>query len=165
MITTLTRSTRSTRRPLRGRPGSRPVAAARGFTLIEVMVAAAIIAILTAIAYPSYTESLRRGYRTEAQATLHDATQYMQRFLASHDRYDRQRDGTAVALPSDLTQSPRTGVARYQIVIASSSTTRYTLEARPTGASASDPCGVFVLTSLGQRNVRAGSRTVAECWR
>ncbi len=142
-----------------------PAARLRGFTLIEVMVVAAIVAILTAIAYPSYTEYLRRGYRAEAQATLHDANQYMQRFLAAHNRYDQQRDGTAVALASDLTQSPRTGVARYQIVIASASTTRYTLEARPTGASASDPCGVLVLTSLGQRNVRAASRPAAECWR
>lgn len=138
---------------------------ARGFTLIEVLVVVAIIGILTAVAYPSYVESVRRGHRTEAQAVLLDAAQYLQRFHGAHDRYDRQRDGTAISLPADISQAPRTGTARYAIVLSEVTATRYTLEARPTGPSATDSCGVFILNGLGQRNVRAGSRPVADCWR
>ena len=137
----------------------------RGFTLIEMMVVVAIIGILAAIAYPSYAEYVRRGHRTDAQAMLLDAAQYMQRFHAAHDRYDQQRDGTAVSLPAEYAQAPRSGIARYTIVLSAVSTTRYTLEAQPTGPSAGDACGVFVLNGLGQRNVRAGSRPLAECWR
>jgi len=51
----------------------------RGFTLIEVMIAVAIVGILSAIAYPSYTEYIRRGHRADARAGLLQAQQYLER--------------------------------------------------------------------------------------
>ena len=44
----------------------------RGFTLIELMIAIAVIGILSAIAYPSYTDYVRRGQLAEAFANLSD---------------------------------------------------------------------------------------------
>ena len=49
--------------------------AQRGFTLIEVMIVVAIVGILSAIAYPSYQEYVRRGHRAEARAGLLQAAQ------------------------------------------------------------------------------------------
>lgn len=52
---------------------------ARGFTLIELMIVVAIVAILAAVAYPSYRDSISKSRRAEARAQLMDAVQYMQR--------------------------------------------------------------------------------------
>ena len=51
----------------------------QGFTLIEVMIVVAIIGILSAIAYPSYAEYIRRGHRAHARAGLLQAQQWLER--------------------------------------------------------------------------------------
>ncbi|MQK16898.1 prepilin-type N-terminal cleavage/methylation domain-containing protein, partial [Escherichia coli] len=58
--------------------------AQRGFTLIELMVAVAIISILAAIAYPSYREYVNRGNRSEGQALLSDAAAAQERYYAQN---------------------------------------------------------------------------------
>ena len=50
-----------------------------GFTLIEVMIVVAIVAILSAIALPSYTEYIRRSHRADARAGLLQAQQWLER--------------------------------------------------------------------------------------
>lgn len=59
----------------------------RGFTMIELMAALAIIAILSAIAYPSYRESIRKGKRAEAQAALMQLMQQQERYYSHHNGY------------------------------------------------------------------------------
>jgi type IV pilus assembly protein PilE len=73
---------RSTRRtgPVFGR-------ALRGFTLIELLIAVLIVAILSAIAYPSFIGSVRRANRSDAQAAMMRMANNQERFFATNGTY------------------------------------------------------------------------------
>ena len=58
-----------------------------GFTLIEVMVVAMIVAILASLAYPSYREVVRKARRSEGRAALLQLMQQQERYYMSHTRY------------------------------------------------------------------------------
>src|SRR2546430_1240950 len=58
-----------------------------GFTLIELMITVVVIAILAAIAYPSYQDHLRKGRRASAQAFMVDAANRQQQYLLDARNY------------------------------------------------------------------------------
>jgi type IV pilus assembly protein PilE len=77
----------------------------RGFTLIELMIAVAIVGILVAIAYPSYTNSLIKGNRANAKAFLLTVATKQQQFLLDNRAYATKAELTAagMAVPPELT--------------------------------------------------------------
>jgi type IV pilus assembly protein PilE len=82
----------------------------RGFTLIELMVTVAIVAILTTIAYPLYLHQLVEGRRSAAEATLMDIAQREQQYILDQRQYAGGADASAVStnlnvtIPSNVTQ-------------------------------------------------------------
>lgn len=58
-----------------------PTSRASGFTLIELMIAVAVIAVLARIAFPSYMEYVKRGHRSSAQSLMLDLANREQQYL------------------------------------------------------------------------------------
>ena len=126
-----------------------------GFTLIELMITMLVIAILTAIAYPSYQEHLRKTRRAECAAVLTSTAASLERRRAVAGVYNG-------FVPSSC---PVTGEPKFYDVSISPPdySNDFTITATPRGAQASDKCGELTLTHTGQTGV--SKSTVGACWR
>jgi type IV pilus assembly protein PilE len=124
---------------------------ARGFTLIEVMVAIAIIGILAAISIPAYTSYIQRANRSDARAQLLEAAAFLQRGFSQNNVYPP-------ALPLPYAVSPASGAAKYNIGVLRTDTT-FTIAAFPIGTMASDDCATLIIDQSGARG-RATSAAI-----
>lgn len=158
------------------------IRAQQGFTLMELMITVAVVGILAAIAYPSFTEQIARSRRTEAQTILLSGQQWMERFYSENYRYDQNSAGTAITdsalFASRFSTSPVSGqgAALYTIAVSAPTRDTYTITAtRKTGTSmAADRCGDITVDSLGRRSVvnystaKFGTSTanaITYCWK
>lgn len=160
------------------RPSSKwPHAAASGFTLLELTIAVAIIAILAAIAVPSYRTYVVRTNRAAAEACLSQYASYMERFYATNLQYNRipanpgaatgtanPLVGTTPSLTLDCAGPSQTG-NNYTIIVPAASATGYTIQATPIHAQLrrDTQCGTLTLNQIGTRT-RSGTGSLAQCW-
>jgi len=140
------------------RPDRLPVAGgkARGFTLLELMIVVAVVAILTAIALPSYQQMLRKGNRADAKAVLMETAQFMERFFTTHNTY------VGAGVLSGVSPKGATGNdVKYNVGFATGqpTATTYVVRAVPTGSQTGDSCGTLTLDNTG-----AQTPTTAGCW-
>jgi type IV pilus assembly protein PilE len=129
--------------------------AQHGFTLIELMITVAIIGILTAIAYPSYTTYVQRGYRSEGIAMLTDGVARMERYYAQNNSY-AAADLAAIGITNAASQS-----GKYVISFnGATGAATYSLQVVPQGAQANDGCGTLSINQTGTK-----SPVTANCWK
>lgn len=128
-----------------------------GFTVIELMIVVAVIAILSAIALPSYSAYMARGYRAEARAALMQAAQWMERVATATGTYPSALPNTLKSVPSD-TYSIAANVDTDGLT--------FTLTATAKGRQANDRCGNYTLTNAGETGVTGatGGASASECW-
>lgn len=127
---------------------------ARGFTLVELMVVVAIVAILASVALPSYQDSVRKSRRAQAKADLVEFAQGLERFHSVNNTY------AGYVLPFAV--SPRSGgPAQYNLAVGGLAGTTFLLTATPTGAQTDDSCGALTVNQAG---VKTSVGPLANCW-
>ena len=145
-----------------------------GFTLIELMIVVAIVGILAAVAYPAYTDSVRKGKRAEARAALMDLLQQQERYLSQTNTYAIFAVGTPGALPfkaysgdNILTvSSHRLGARNCQVVGTVTPTVRDCIEvfAEPNPGVFSDPQVTSMAIDTQGRKTCTGTQ-IDRCWK
>jgi len=137
----------------------------RGFTLIELMIAVAVIAILAAVAYPSYQDSVQKTRRADGKAALEQAAALQERWFTENNTY-----ATAVANVGGATSSD----GHYTITLANTKggvscvsggyASCFLLTADATGVQNSDAkCATFTLDETGARGF-TGTGSATDCW-
>jgi type IV pilus assembly protein PilE len=135
-----------------------------GFTLVELMITVAVVAILAMIAIPNYTQYVRKGNRTDATKTLTLDAQALERCYSQTYSY--------AACPGALVGGPVASLeGKYNITIAvpdvvtpGAPAASYYISAVPIGSQAGDTeCTKFTLNTTNTQG-STGTATPVTCW-
>ena len=145
---------------------------ARGFTLIELMIAVAIVGILVKLAYPAYTQSVMKSRRATAKTAFLDLAQREERFMSTNNAYSATATpdlgyNSGSSFPINVSSG---STAYYQLSVtvvapSASGAASFTGTATRINAQTSDAvCGDYQILSSGvQSNINA-TGTPATCW-
>ncbi|RZM85227.1 prepilin-type cleavage/methylation domain-containing protein [Pseudoalteromonas rubra] len=130
----------------------------QGFTLVEMMITIAILGILASIAYPSYSEYVRRAARAEAAATLLDAANKQEQYFVDN----RQYASTLAEL--GLPTTTENDYFSLQIALGDDLNS-FVVTATATGGPLADDTECTTLT-INNLNIRGSTGTLAadRCW-
>ncbi|MEJ2652945.1 MAG: type IV pilin protein [Gammaproteobacteria bacterium] len=151
-----------------------------GITLIELVIVMALIAILAAIAYPTYTGQIRKSQRAVAKSVLLNAANRQEQYFFDNRQYadamNKLTGYTSAVSPTILfnkSSEPTTAStdALYAVSVAAVDAAAcgtapcFELQAVPQNDQANDDCGTFTITSSNVRDVSNTTGTAAsECW-
>jgi type IV pilus assembly protein PilE len=136
----------------------------RGFTLIELVVAMVIVAILAAIAIPAYSSYVRQARRTDAKTALLDLASLEERYFSVNNSYTATATSLGYsAFPATLPNNDYTIAAPTIVGATTTAAASYTLTATAIGDEAKDTqCLTFTLTSAGVQS--ATPDITSSCW-
>jgi type IV pilus assembly protein PilE len=141
----------------------------KGFTLMELLIAMLIVGILTAIAYPSYTDYVTRARRGDGQAALLNLATRMERFYSENSTYQTATIGTGTN--TDVLSISTSPEGWYSLSITGASASGYTLRATPLNSQATTDtrCQSLTINNLGAKGITTGpagvpTGSLSRCW-
>ncbi len=142
----------------------------KGFTLIEVMIVVAILAIIAAIAVPSYQRYVLEVNRKASIAYMNDLGQALERLYTNNN-------GTYGAVG---TYTLNTTTGKYGTIVSAPAKTepkgyttelvidavgqKFTIKATPANIQSKDRCGTLTIGNDGSRKAEKNSTPVAGCF-
>jgi type IV pilus assembly protein PilE len=140
-----------------------------GFTLIEILIVVAVVAILAGVAFPAYQDQIRKARRTDGQSALVGIAMAQERFRANCSRYAGALDPAESGMVCDaadgyvLPLSAESPEGWYALILEDADAARFTAIAAAQGAQAADRSGGVDcdLLTIDQE----GAKTPPECWR
>jgi type IV pilus assembly protein PilE len=141
----------------------------RGFTLLELMIVVAIVAIISAFAFPSYMEYVVNTKRTAATSALLQIADRQQQFFMDNKTYTADLTDLGLAANPLFLSDDGSSVAAgdddvvYLLTLANVTATTYTAIAAPmAGQLKRDAeCGTMTLNQAGTKDALGGGD---DCW-
>ncbi len=143
----------------------------RGFTLLELMVVVAVVAILAGFAISSYSEQIRKGKRSEAAKAISELQLGLEKYRSYCPTYadqvscrDRNADGDVI----DAGEPPYPSATSpyYTVAISGQNATDYVITATKASSFTDPKCGNFTMTyasGVGTKGISSGD--VNYCWK
>ncbi|WP_250513874.1 type IV pilin protein [Caballeronia sp. INDeC2] len=143
----------------------------KGFSLLELVIALGVAAIIATFAIPTYRTHVAKAHRLDAASALTRAVQFVETTRLAQT----SESGETLTLGAGFDRAPPSGTAAYSVAVLPESPTNggYAIEAVPVapGAMQDDACGAFVIDATGLRwNHPPGSTTPLDaaqstsCW-
>ncbi|WP_046167172.1 type IV pilin protein [Chromobacterium vaccinii] len=138
-----------------------------GFSLLELVITLAVLALLVSIALPSYRNFMMQSNRTAAKTALQDLASRQESYFSTNNNYASQL--ATLGYASGTVYVPGNGNNLYALSIANTTASTFALNAAPQGSQAQDSCQTYQLDNLGnQSNIVNGSNgttlSVSGCW-
>lgn len=137
-----------------------------GFTLIELMVVVVVVAILAAVAIPSYRDHVMKSNRSAAEAFMLQAANREEQIMLDMRSYVAVTDNASfsnaptAASPGINLPAPDSVANFYTLRIDVPALNTYTITAVPTPRQPDTLCGTLTLNQAGVKTAAAPSR----CW-
>lgn len=138
---------------------------AKGFTLIELIIAIAIVGILASVAYPQYQNYLRRGQLAESFSTLADMRVKLEQHYQDNKFYGTTAASSDCPTLSGYTAFPVTS-KYFSFTCAGGAAPSQTYTVTATGAGGLTTGYDYTINQAGTKGTAkfAGAASTAACW-
>ncbi len=141
----------------------------KGFTLMELMITIAILAILTGIAYPSYAQYMMSSRRETAKTALLDLAGKETKYYSVNNTFTVTLTDLGFSVATNV-PVPDSSSTYYTITVTTNGTGAiadgFLATATPTGVQAADNCGSFSVDETGNKSYTPNGTDpgAASCW-